>query len=180
MPLWEFSNRLTTLWLFVVQGDHDYELSHKVEEQNEEDLLAVEAPLASPLADKLARDEYHNSIVCRTIIAAARGGHLKRLALHDYIQKPFAVRALLPFWLQLDQAYSFPDPEYPEEWPAAAQALRLLFAHTSYSLQRESRSDRFLTPQDVQSMLARFKESKGQRWITRAHPEDFRYIERYT
>lgn len=175
MPLWDIADGLTSLCLIVDQIGGGFEIYHGVPEQSEAEVNAVEAPLFSPIVDKKAREKYHVALVSRTIVAAARGGNLKDVCSDDEVEKPFAVRALLPYWVQLESMN-----RNELEWLAATKALRLLLAHTSYLLERrEIRDDRLLTLQDVQSLFSSFRDNKGLLKVTRARREDFRYVKRY-
>lgn len=178
VPLWDISPKLTRLCLFAHVddiGDQD-----RLPEQNEVDLNNVEAPLSSPLVDDEAVYNYHTLIICRAIIAAARGCRLRLLSHDEMLQMPFALRTLLPFWVQMEVW-----DRNAREWRAAARALRLLLAHTSYLLvQREIKDDRLLLLQDVQTLLPSFKDIKvkdikGLSDIVRASRKSFHFIESY-
>lgn len=73
-----------------------------VEEQMEETFTSVETPAPTPFADEAAYASYHLAIICRTIIAAARGGALKGLVLNEDLDRVFAIRSLLPCWVRIE------------------------------------------------------------------------------
>lgn len=156
--MWELSSKLQSLSLSIYEDDVGEDLSHQVPEQSEAAAEAIEALVPAPLIERNARDEHHLSIACRTIVAAARGGQLRRIAHDGGIQKPYAIRTLLPFWVQVE---SWNGGDQLHEWFAAAKSLRLLLAHTSRRLEPEDESSRLLTGQDVQALLASFKVDKA-------------------
>lgn len=103
MPLWNIAPKLTNLSLLTLEsflGDRPY---RDTQEQVETDVIAVKATLPSPFAAQSAKDEYHVSIIARTIVAAARGGKLRRMYYDPNLQRVCAIRALLPFWVQMEQ-----------------------------------------------------------------------------
>lgn len=79
---------------------------------------------------RLAQDRYHNSIACHAVVAAVRGGRLKRLCPGFSVDLPFAVRALLPYWLQIED-WGLATYAGDRRWSAAASSLRPCLAHAS-------------------------------------------------
>lgn len=68
-----------------------------IEEQNEAALTAFELS-----AEEINMDVLNLSIASRTIISAARGGHLRRLTVRGlHVEPPFAIRALMPCWVRV-------------------------------------------------------------------------------
>lgn len=174
VPLWDLSQKLRNLYVTVPEEDFGDDLNHETKEQLEADLAAPQEPPSPVILDRDAREEYYTSVVCRAIVAAVRGGKLRVLGHDGSLQRPYAARSLLPFWVQIEDwsVDAF-------EWLAAARALRLLLAHTSYALEQEIQSGRQLTRQNVQALLDYFKAHKGLRNVTRARHEDSQYVERY-
>lgn len=107
----------------------------------------------------------HYSVMYRIIAAAARGGKLRRLFIPEpAIQRPFAVRALVPFWVNVEVWHVMgvnarPISTPAKAWSDAASALRPALHHASTWLPESAtgaRSDRRLTLEDVQSLYALF------------------------
>lgn len=179
MPLWELSRNLVRLsfdfgWAPELREDVE------VEEQTEESVNSVEAPPTAELETKEERDAYNLTIACRTVVAAAKGGHLRVLTASRFVQSPFAVRALLPLWVQLEPTE---DQKYAFAWQGAALSLRALLWHVSRKLDtadkeaQEQRStvdvDRHLTAQQLQSLQWRFVPEELPRIQVTPWPNDF-------
>lgn len=102
----------------------------------------------------------HHSMACRTIIAVARNGRLREVILGGHLEKPFAIRALLPYLIGVDK-WDLWDLTFPG-WLDAASLLRRLLFHASLWLSASilvvPRYDRRLTRQDIQSLAAHFKK----------------------
>lgn len=107
---------------------------------------------------------YYSVLYC-TIVAAARARSLKRLFIPEVaIQKPFAVRALLPSWIDIEQWYIMDVrartyPVSSKFWSDAAAALRPALAHASVWLSESAlgiRESRTLSREEVQSLYAHF------------------------
>lgn len=133
-----------------------------LKEQHAENLLSFELPSAVVDTDD-ARQALHSSIACRTIIAAARTGRLRKLVYDPTVELPFAIRELLPCWVAMEHwklEFSAKEP-----WPGAAVTLRPILAHaslwhdTAWSLSSKKR-DRRLSRQDIQSLHSIF-EAEG-------------------
>lgn len=112
---------------------------------------------ARPLS-KAASDALHYAVATRMIVAAARRGQLKRLRLDKRdLDSPFAIRALLPYWVGIERWGYVSDAD---GYLGAAVSLRRLLAHASLWLQASSdsttRNNRILTRQDVQSLHSHF------------------------
>lgn len=94
----------------------------------------------------------NSSIVTRTVIAAAQSGQLKHILCPLILQRPFAIRALLPGWVRLEH---HKDERYLD-WQGAARTLRPLLSHASLWLNSPTesiaREDRKLTGQEVQAL----------------------------
>lgn len=171
VPFWELVSRLKRLHLgfredaiAVGASDHDdIAISSEVSEQ---ELTSFELPKASLPQDVKSVAALRDAVACRTIVAAARGGQLTHLEIeHSWIQKPFAVRQLLPFWVNIqDWGYSFThgycDELAPALWLQAAATLRSALAHASRWLPASGggiRYDRTLTGEDLRAWYAHFK-----------------------
>lgn len=116
-------------------------------------------------------DALHHSIVCRTIITAARGACLRRLELLECsVHAPFAIRALVPRWLRFQVAtrphYRGHYGPFPLDWQGGSGNLRSALAHASLWLPGPggNRITRFLTHTDVQALFA-FYSSTQQDFI---------------
>lgn len=155
--------------------DAEWEETHKLpyEEQDGE-----EARLALVEEHPRARSEYesttlneqdliHNAFVCRTIVAAARGGQLKRLdPASGCSEYPFKIRSLLPCWVRIEE-WGPPLRKDGLKWAKAANSLRPFLAHASLRkdwLAAPSNSsadlDRRLTHQELQLLPAYFQSAE--------------------
>lgn len=162
MPFWNISQRLTSLEILcddiLVEGG----VYDRVSEQIEETFAAVETPAPKPFINSAAYASYHVAVICRTIIAAARGGRLRHLSCDDNAQYAFAIRALVPFWVHIQD---WDGSEYlARGWLRAAASLRPLLAHvslwgTSPSLDA-AREDRSLTGEELQSLDSHFEQEE--------------------
>lgn len=112
-----------------------------------------------------AAERLHVSIATRTIIAAARGGRLKRIyagfrGFDDTdVEEPFAIPSLLPFWVAMEEWYDVVGSM--EGCQVAALTLRRLLAHASLWLDIADgsfnpRQNRQLTRQEIQSLSSRY------------------------
>lgn len=136
-----------------------------LDEQGEAALASFELPIELPV-DEDARRALAISVASRTSIAAARGGQLRYLRSHNGFQPPFAVRALLPYWVNLEDQRTLKghgiEMQAIEDWERAAMSLRPLLSHVSrwlgFPIPRHSR---LLTGKEVQSMHAYFQ---GSNW----------------
>lgn len=164
VPFWELGPMVQSLSLqvgtrsgFLYGQEAQYAETGEISEQD----LKVIVSSSSIFADH--QMEMHVFAVHRTIAAAARGGKLKRLVLpQGSIQKPFAVRALLPYWIGVEERYIRDYSRFDnmwmslyERWSTAASTLRPALAHASRWLPR-STPDGFLTRKDVQALHAYF------------------------
>lgn len=121
VPIWDLSCKSKALSFELYGTNFDFP-SNDVEEQFEEALITVEAPVN----DWRSEDAYHRSLTSRAIIAAARGGQLRELrSIGHEPQKPFAIRALLPCWVPMEKW-----SHACVEWLAAAK-LYACFSRTS-------------------------------------------------
>lgn len=102
----------------------------------------------------------HLYVQSKTIVEAAKGGRLKELHLANYEQQPFAIRALVPQWVNLRLCHIMQGPE--EDWLLAAVFLRPTLSHASkwlgMELKQGERHDRHLTRQEIQSILQYFQD----------------------
>lgn len=166
-PYWEFGAGLQELSINFTyctdcNGIARRELV-KTEELSEEDLTSFELPSA-PLDARSTLEEaqdLHTAVVFRIIIAAAKGGRLKRLRLPEQVfQKPFAIRTLLPFWVGVEKwRFMMRYPKPMKQWHEAASTLRCALAHASLWLPEAvpgSRNNRRLTRDDVRGLRAYF------------------------
>lgn len=141
-----------------------------VDEQEESNLTSFELPQDAP-TEPADIDSLHVSIFAKTIITAARGGKLRCIRLNGSggWQYAFAIRALLPHWVDLEDFYQRRLQDVL--WESAARLLRPLLTHASLP-QRHNTStgatndahDRRLTVQDVQQL----QPLKLDKW-----PEDY-------
>lgn len=156
VPLWTLVTQLSRL-------SFDFEWIWRPEdargEESETTMGAFEIP-AEIRSDSWAISSLRFSVVYRTIIAAARGGRLRWLHTGRDVQRVFAIRSLLPFWVGLEHGPNFMCGSSPK-WRAAADAMRYMLAHAS--LRHESHrpasedSDRLLTRQDIQALQSQFE-----------------------
>lgn len=180
VPLWQVVGNLESLSL-KLDEDLRYRWNGRAVRENACDAITeqVEATFAevrktaSPL--KANRYKVHLRIATRTIIAAAKGGKLRRLRVDRPVQHPFAIRALLPHWVGVD-AFDM----YGGAWQGAAAALRPLLAHASTWLHATpasgARSDRLLTPSDVQGLQA---YCEAERMPVAKRGVDMQHVQRY-
>lgn len=114
-------------------------------------LTSFELPGERP-ASAEARHKLHASIACRMVIAAPKGGQLRYIFGAAKQQAPFAVRAILPYWVGLKCMWLTPGLV----WEAAAATFRASLSHASLWLGTTSetgaRHDRRLTAQEIQEL----------------------------
>lgn len=163
MPFWELASSLVGLSIkFSSWALSAPRYSHKGETKSEqyEAALTKDLPAEPPAyGDHEASYSHNYSIVVRTVIAAARGGRLRKLriandegGINHAMISPFAVRDLLPYWVAIqDWVHTGGD-----EYVTVAEALRRVLAHASLWLDKAStwkpRATRLLTRQDVQTL----------------------------
>lgn len=160
VPFWELTSNLVGLSFDFGTKRHFEDLT--ADEQDEQALL-IELPAQPPThEDWEARGTLNYQIAVRTVIAAATS-HLRSLDIDvaEYsrvhtMQSPFAVRALLPFWINIQHWGEW--DTLLDDWPAEAKALRHALAHASRWLNASSealapRSTRQLAGSDVQDLL---------------------------
>lgn len=177
MPLWNITPRLTRLTFTTITGDLIEQLfgrSARVEEQSEETFTSVDVPAPAPFANRAAYVSYQMALLCRTLIAAARGGNLKHLECCRSFQCAFAIRSLLPCWINVEE-WGYTDC-ITHGWLDAAATLRPFLAHASLWLGTTSgsgaRQDRYLTAQELQSLQSYFKEQGGTPTPRWEQPQD--------
>lgn len=104
------------------------------------------------------RYEVNCSVIRRTIIAAARTGHLRRLQVHDGLHHPFAVRTLLPCWVDM----KLTGDHWLESWQGAARMLRPCLSHASLwigtAASSAERQDRLLNKLEVQALRSALED----------------------
>lgn len=102
VPLWELLGNVGKLSLYAELALQPEE---SVGEHSEEEWASFELPEDPPTTDE-ATEALHSAIVSRTVVAAARGGHIEALRAsyfgRENIDHPFAIRALLPCWLSIE------------------------------------------------------------------------------
>lgn len=163
VPFWEISHRLKALEADVkylsLRDPHYLRLKEQAEMSSTNSAALMEAFKEQCPDDA---DEFHRLLACQTIIAAARGGQLRRLKPHCETPHPFAIRALLPYWVSVEDWGVQATQAHTHEWIRAAVALRPLLAHASLWLgtspTSDMRSSRSLSAQDVQSLSSHFQE----------------------
>lgn len=154
VPLWDLVDNVRDLSLGMGR-QVDSEPDDEVQEQDEDDFIHYELPPLPP-TDYAAKDAVHIWISTKTIIAAARGGQLRRLTWDKHeggLQYPFAIRALLPYWVRLEDYDAYPNGI---AWEGAARLLRPLLAHASLwagiTSTEGARHDRRLAVRKVQTL----------------------------
>lgn len=104
MPFWKLAHNVKDLsLLFDPMGFAEVPEHMHCEEQSEAISGAFELLPSMPPTSKSDINSLHYAIASRVVITAARGGRLRRTRFSNgYTQPPFAIRALLPFWLGLE------------------------------------------------------------------------------
>lgn len=171
MPFWELASTLEDLSIdrgrcIPPQTQYDEESKEYTVENlrnvSETELSSFELPSPSvPFeGSKMAKDTVVNSILCRTIIEAARGGQLRRLYFAGYaVQEVFSIRSLLPHWVNVVEWKRWYEKQPGEDWLGAAMLLRPILYHASFWLPGPitgARYDRTLTPEEVRSLPSHF------------------------
>lgn len=164
VPFWTISHKLQALAVRMEEVDDYADVSDSTESY-EADLVPEDGKMVTleELCKQWRRyhasDMLHLAIARRTIIAAAKGGQLRRLNDHVNTQEPLAIRALLPHWMQVEDWGRCEEFSWPRA--RAAVLLRPLIAHASLWLDTTSAPtvDRTLTPQNMQSLQAHFQEN---------------------
>lgn len=174
MPLWELVSNIEELNIASkrfdsVNGASD-NLLLSTDELTEDAITSFElpsAPFAAPFGGSPEEAvELHSRTIFRTVIAAARGGQLRSLLLpKESIQHPFAVRALLPCWVEVeDWAVNEPSTLPIKRWYEAANTLRPALYHAAKWMHEATAgvSDGLrLTREQVQSLHAYFTAMKA-------------------
>lgn len=152
--------------------------------QDEATLVSAQLSDLVPMATQQQREQFHFAIAYRVLVAAARGGQLRRLAGYQYGEHPFAVPTLLPFWLQVEDWGNSEFTYWTGEWGwrEAASYLRTLLAHmTLCQHTNSSHYHRRITSRDLQTYHVAFPTDRlptvKSRGMTYS-PEDHR-IKRY-
>lgn len=115
------------------QGSED-ESEWEIEEQNEELLTSFALPSVAPQSLRTSA-VLHERIAARTIMAAAQGGHLRHLDFDGRQPHAFAVRSMVPYWVELETLES---DDGIDGWMQAAALLRPYLAHCSLWLSAPS------------------------------------------
>lgn len=156
MPFWKLTSKLEILSIDFCSFVWETNI-RVMGEQLEEPLASFELPAALP-ADYDARLPLQKSMACRMVFAAARAGLLKSIIYSMALQVPYAVRTLLPCWVNL----ACTELQSESKWDSAAQSFRPLLAHASLWLgttkQSGAREDRRLTLQEVQGLQSYFEK----------------------
>lgn len=133
----------------------------------EQDLTAFEIPLTPNISSSASICQQHCSIAARTVVAAVRGGKLKRLHFGTaLIHEPFAVRALVPLWIGIQEweirALDDGNLDRQDFWAQAALSLRHVLSYASRHL--NGREDRLLTCDDVRALLGHSSDIVSAAW----------------
>lgn len=141
MPYWELTSKLTTLSIDDGQCGDFFEgervaFADRTDPVPEEELTSFELPSPAPLRSS---DDFNGllaSVACRTIVTAARRGHLKCLDLGPRrsmkYEKAVTIRDLLPAWVRIEKwHFEYPTGPSPKSWIYAAWRLRPSLAHIS-------------------------------------------------
>lgn len=177
MPYWELSSKVTDLSIGEVKCKA-LDQAFSLESASEEEIASFELP-AVPFAG--AADTHESavlvlSVACRTLVAAARGPGLVRLALdpdcNGTVERTcFSIASLMPCWLSIED-WSWParskHDHITDSWRVAVMLLRAALAHTSHALRVQLSSsskaspsgpdERHLRGRDVQGMHACFEQ----------------------
>lgn len=166
VPYWNLTGNLVSLSLQLGEDDYCY-FDPVRNEQLETTVTSFEPPAELPaLLDLEANTEINYSVASRTIVAAARGGHLRHLDVNCStcpIQRPFAVRGLLPFWVGIEK---WGDDFYANTrrsmmgWASAAQALSASLQAISCWL--NDKNDLRLSGEQVRSMRSHLKAREDE------------------
>lgn len=121
----------------------------------------LEECFRNPFDDEsFTRGKRHFLAAVHTIIAAAKGGKLRRLKTDTNFSEPFALRSLVPYWINAERLEDNSSGELG--WGAAASFLRPLVTHASLWLNTTSasvpRDDRRLTTQEFQALNTYFQQ----------------------
>lgn len=96
----------------------------------EQDLTSVELPQAPFIVNEQEAEELHYSVISRIVVTAARAGDLIFLCLPATVQQPFAVRALLPAWVEVE-GWALHSNQLEPSYHEAAAGLRCALIHAS-------------------------------------------------
>lgn len=171
MPLWELGPKLKELKLDFCFLEHEHQEFVRntsffgTDELREEALASFELPSIPWAGSQEEAKELIYRVVFRTVIAVSRGARLTCLLLPpETIQHPFAVRALLPSWVDVvDWAPAKPSELPIKRWYEAAATLRSALSHASFwkhgQIARPSH-DQHLTREDMQSLRVYYTTMK--------------------
>lgn len=158
VPYWKISHQLTSI---SFKMHHTESNSPPENWEIKESLLIDTTKPALTLGDNLTRDlslreQWHLANGYRTIIAAAREGQLRRLALCKRTWMVLMVRAWLPYWVRIDD-WGVVAGEL-SSWTRAALALRPVLSHVSRWQERTA--DNLWSQRHVTSQLLRSLHSR--------------------
>lgn len=102
-------------------------------------------------------EKYRLAIAGRTIIAAAKGGQLRHLNDSMHPRKPFAIRALLPFWVLMEEREE-EEGVYCMYYGSAAILHRPFLSHVSRWLGAVARKHRQLSAKEIQELHGYFQD----------------------
>lgn len=141
-----------------------------------ESLQEADLATVKPSSERGALDDdIIIAAAARALVSAAKGKRLKAVDIHTYLEhalwKPFALPAMLPAWVAIDDWGGEVEPDYVEwnyrgssMWTLAARMLRVALCHTSRLPLSERQpaldpaNSRLLTSGDTQEMHERFDE----------------------
>lgn len=190
VPFWELTSKVEDL-SFSREDDRAFEYfpwhpeagpeeeEHAITSFNIRDLIQAGHPRGKQTYFTVANgcnDKLHLLIVSRTILAAARGGRLRHLRLpRQPLRQLFAIRTLIPLWMQVEHWELYTNYYTPEDmWEEAASSLRPLLAHcslwpTATSSAQAAAARRLLTAAQVQSFKQQLLQpynGEYDRWVS--------------
>lgn len=103
----------------------------------------------------------------RTVVTALKGGHLRRLRITGSVQKPCAIRKLLPSFVAVELDLHNGEISGKKDWQEGANQLRPALGHITNRRDKAAPStagNRLLTCKDVQGMRRHFKDGGAPRY----------------
>lgn len=167
VPYWDLASNLECLLIGRVASGGD---SGPMEEQTEASVTSYQVPSQLPTGleyeDDMERIAIHQAVIARTIVAAVKGGRLRRLDVQG-VQLPFSIRALLPSWVSIDLVEHALYYDRYAGWMGAAKLLRPCLFHASVWLETTPISgtthNRLLTAADVQGLRSTWQSDEAPR-----------------
>lgn len=152
VPVWDITHKLSELSLDL----DGIECVRFANEQTEASMALYQIPTA-PATNEEEFSKQRDSVASRAIVAAARGGQLRCLALNEDVQGPFAVRHLLPYWVRVKFSFFGPlafcaNNHALGAWLVAAMQLPQLLSHAARWISKTGEIR--LSSQDVQAFKA--------------------------